>query len=311
MIFTSGATSSLKLIAECFNFQRKNTPTEDSGLFVYTKENHTSVLGMREIVKTKKISCINQDDLISQCLSDNINQYEQSNINSLLVFSAQCNYSGYKIPLKIIDNIHKNGLEIENKRSATKWFVCLDAASYVATNFLNLSEVSPDFVCLSFYKMFGYPTGIGALLVLKESEYVLDKSYFGGGTVKIAMSEVNWHRKKDKLQQRFEDGSLPFLSIISLLSGIDTIYRLIPPTEKLNSMERISLHVFGLAKYLYSKLKELKYQNGNPVVKLYSHNQYESVHDQGGIVNFNILNDNGSYVGFVEVFIFYLCYYQI
>jgi len=39
--------------------------------------------------------------------------------------------------------------------------VLLDAAAFVPTNPLDLSVVQPDFVVISFYKMFGYPTGVG------------------------------------------------------------------------------------------------------------------------------------------------------
>lgn len=48
---------------------------------------------------------------------------------------------------------------------AQGWDVLLDAAAYVPTSTLNLSSVQPDFVACSFYKMFGYPTGVGCLLV--------------------------------------------------------------------------------------------------------------------------------------------------
>ncbi len=40
----------------------------------------------------------------------------------------------------------------------------LDGAAFVPTSRLDLSAWTPDFVAISFYKMFGYPTGIGALL---------------------------------------------------------------------------------------------------------------------------------------------------
>lgn len=44
--------------------------------------------------------------------------------------------------------------------------VMVDAAAYCPTQPLHLGgSFRPDFVCLSFYKMFGYPTGLGALLV--------------------------------------------------------------------------------------------------------------------------------------------------
>jgi len=40
-----------------------------------------------------------------------------------------------------------------------KWFVVVDAAALVSCSPLDLSRYSPDFVTLSFYKMFGFPTG--------------------------------------------------------------------------------------------------------------------------------------------------------
>jgi selenocysteine lyase/cysteine desulfurase len=39
--------------------------------------------------------------------------------------------------------------------------VVLDAAAHVATHPLDLRAVKPDFVCISFYKIFGLPTGEG------------------------------------------------------------------------------------------------------------------------------------------------------
>ena len=49
------------------------------------------------------------------------------------------------------------------------WDVLLDCAAFAPTNRLDLSAVKPDFVPLSFYKMFGYPTGIGALAARHEA----------------------------------------------------------------------------------------------------------------------------------------------
>lgn len=71
----------------------------------------------------------------------------------------------------------------------SQWLVALDAAAFVPTNPLDLSQVKPDFVTLSFYKMFGFPTGIGALLVRNAVVGVMEKVYWGGGTVSMA-SEI-------------------------------------------------------------------------------------------------------------------------
>ncbi|VDK62059.1 unnamed protein product, partial [Gongylonema pulchrum] len=38
--------------------------------------------------------------------------------------------------------------------------------------------------------MFGYPSGIGALLVRTDRTHLLKKSYFGGGTVKVVVPDA-------------------------------------------------------------------------------------------------------------------------
>jgi molybdenum cofactor sulfurtransferase len=46
-----------------------------------------------------------------------------------------------------------------------KWKILLDAAAFVPTQPLDLSVFPADFVTISFYKMLGFPTGLGALIV--------------------------------------------------------------------------------------------------------------------------------------------------
>ena len=77
---------------------------------------------------------------------------------------------------------------------------------------------------------------------------------------------------------------------MSLKHGFDQINR-IP-----GGIKTVGKHTFHLAKYLYLKLSNLKYENDAPFIHFYS--QYESAKEQGGICNFNILNPDGSYVGF-------------
>lgn len=188
VVFTSGATASLKLLAENFDFLDENR-----GAFMYLRDNHTSVLGMREIVQTKNIKCIENDDF----LNENFLANEQPNGDrgrNLLVYSAQSNFNGFKYPLDLIEKVQK---------SRSESFVCLDGASFAASNYLDLSKYPADFVCLSFYKQFGYPTGLGALLIAKRAERTLQKKYYGGGTVKIALSDGSgWHQKRDPIHER-------------------------------------------------------------------------------------------------------------
>ncbi|XP_055710855.1 molybdenum cofactor sulfurase 3 isoform X2 [Phlebotomus papatasi] len=291
VIFTSGTTASLKIVAETFNF------TGNHSQFRYLRDSHTSVLGMRELVTSQKIVPIEKDELLA-ISKGKFHCFPESESKSLIVFPAQCNFNGFKYPLELIENFHSKNLPSDFQNS--EWFVCLDAASFVSTNHLNLSHFTPDFVCISFYKIFGYPTGLGALLVSKRAEDALRKRYYGGGTVKIAMSQLNFHEKRDCLHERFEDGTIPFISIISLLHGFSTLKRLIPSTQEARTMERISRHTFNLAKYLRDRLAALKHTSGEDVVRLYSDTDYSSSSAQGGIVNFNILHSDGSFVGFAE-----------
>ena len=297
VVFTFGATASLKLVAECFLFHAKSDDGE-RGQFRYLQDSHTSVLGMREIVSTTDINVITRAQLLG------LPKIEVTNMppgccktNSLIVFPAQCNFNGYKYPLNLIDSIHNNSL---NKH--TNWYVCLDAASFVSTNYLDLQQYKPDFVCLSFYKIFGYPTGVGALLVRKSAEQVLQKKYYGGGTVKIALSTLNWHRKRDRVFEKFEDGTISFLSIIALLQGYKTLERLVPASDnKCLSMMRISRHCFNLAKYFYDSTKDLAHSNKQILFRFYHDTTFDCCTNQGGIINFNVLKCDGTFVGFAEV----------
>lgn len=70
----------------------------------------------------------------------------------------------------------------------------MDAAAFIPTNPLDLSKVKPDFVCMSFYKIFGYPTGVGALLIRKSLVKQLTKGYWGGGTVVVASEQHDYKK---------------------------------------------------------------------------------------------------------------------
>ncbi|XP_058443494.1 molybdenum cofactor sulfurase 3-like [Malaya genurostris] len=287
VIFTSGATASLKLVAENFCFRT-------SGAFVYHHDSHTSVLGMRDVVGTTRVYPIGREQLLANLLEQNETTGQNT---SLLVFPAQCNFNGVKYPLELLATIKRYGL---NGYDQERFHVCLDAACFVSTSFLDLNKYQPDFVCLSFYKLFGFPTGLGALLVHRDASKLLQKRYYGGGTVKIAMAGRNFHVKRDSVVERFEDGTIPFTSIASLIQGFDTLERLVPSVNGQRFIERIARQTFQLGCYCYSRLRSLQHANGNAVVKLYHDTAFETMEQQGGIVNFNILHDDGSYVGFAE-----------
>lgn len=310
VVFTANATAALKTLAETFDFNyhgeaKENADIKIPGSFVYTIDNHVSVLGMREIVQTNHIRSIERSELLQNMeRPENINSthlFLPKN-SSLVVFPAQSNFCGFKYPLDLIGKIHRNGLHERQKHDScsTEWYICLDAACLAATSPLDLTRYPADFVSVSFSKMFGYPTGLGCLLISKRAENVLSKKYYGGGTIKVALGTKNWHQKRDVIHERFEDGTISYLSIVSLQNGFSTIERLVPPYSNFSTMDRISRHVFTLARYFYHEASKLKHTNGASVVQFYNETKYKSSTIQGGICALILLNPDGTYVGYSE-----------
>ncbi|KAH9492406.1 hypothetical protein Btru_051037 [Bulinus truncatus] len=318
LIFTSGCTGALRIIADCFTFSTEKTDSQDAGVFCYLEDNHTSVQGMREVVagRCQGIYCLNENELHSALFSvapstlasaetgprsssvdSDCYLASSSAFQSLFAYPAQSNFSGKKYPLSWIQHIQEKGLNIPRRSSPVfeKWFVLLDAAAYVSTSQLNLSTVKPDFVTVSFYKIFGYPTGLGALLVSKRATNTLAKTYFGGGTVAMSTAKERFHVFWKSLHERFEDGTLPFLNIISLRHGLDTIQKLA------GGMDKLSKHVFTVAQYFHHHLQSLKHGNGQPLAVIYGGHKFEDPSGQGGIITFNLKRSDGKFIGYAEV----------
>ena len=106
---------------------------------------------------------------------------------NLFVFPAQSNFNGLRYNLdKMLESVRSekiivvddanNNAETRNPDKNRKekqrciprdWLVCLDTASYLASSPLSLTHLKPDFAVMSFYKLFGFPTSLGALLIRK------------------------------------------------------------------------------------------------------------------------------------------------
>ena len=89
-----------------------------------------------------------------ECLSD------CDKIFNLFVYPAQSNFCGRKYPLDWCTEIPSGQLTIAGlcppyspRFKPSSWKICLDAASLVATNTLDLTQHPADFVTVSFYKV--------------------------------------------------------------------------------------------------------------------------------------------------------------
>ncbi|XP_068092775.1 molybdenum cofactor sulfurase [Hyperolius riggenbachi] len=293
VIFTSGSTGALKLLADTFPWTPATSSTEASH-FCYLTDNHTSVVGIRGAIKRLNVPSVAVTPEHLQLEKKTINTKPHNNSTShLFCYPALSNHSGTKYPLSWIRKI-KSG-NMKPIAVPGNWFVLLDAASFVSTSPLDLATHRPDFVTVSFYKIFGFPTGLGALIVSNQVAGLLKKHYFGGGTAAAYLPMEDFFVPKESISTRFEDGTVSFLDIIALKHGFDTLQRLT------GGMEKIKNHTHSLASYTYSVLSALRYANGKPVVCVYTDTKVRTYDVQGPVINFNVLDENGGVIGYTQV----------
>ena len=220
-------------------------------MFCYLEDNHTSVVGMREVAAKHgaTIVCTTERCIVDsfqptaqpmsvpasasvtnshhtalsggEALSSTSNAEQQQlsiqqvNVSShsahlsgaplhLFAYPAQSNFSGRKYPLSWTIDVPSGRVCVTGLQHNIRgiWLVLLDAASHVSTGPLDLSEHPAHFVALSFYKMFGFPTGLGALLVRADCAQLLCKEYYGGGTVMATISRERFHIPRTQLHDR-------------------------------------------------------------------------------------------------------------
>jgi len=191
----------------------------------------------------------------------------------LFAFPAQSNFSGLRHPLSLVTEAQRLGYD-----------VLLDAAAFLPSQALSLREISPEFVALSFYKLFGCPTGLGALVAKRSSLARLERPWFAGGTVLVASVHTDVHALRPGVAG-FEDGTPDFLAGVAVREGFALLRRV--------GMERLSTHVRRLTARLLSELSSLSHRDGSPLVRLYGP---RGMHDRGGIVAFNVVDHRAAIV---------------
>ncbi|MES1211272.1 MAG: aminotransferase class V-fold PLP-dependent enzyme, partial [Acidobacteriota bacterium] len=161
------------------------------------------------------------------------------------------------------------------------WDVLLDAAAFVPTNRLDLSRWHPDYVALSFYKMFGYPTGVGALIARKPALAKLHRPWFAGGTIAVASVQADRHTPAAG-SAAFEDGTPNYLALPAVTLGLDLLDAV--------GIETIHTRVRCLTGWLLDRLEELRHGNGVPLVVLYGPRTTEM---RGGTLALNFRDARG------------------
>jgi selenocysteine lyase/cysteine desulfurase len=253
VVFTANTSAAVKLVAESYRFSPRNA-------CVLAADNHNSINGIREYAARagSAIRYLPLDDELR--LRAPIETLAEERGGGLLAFPAQSNFSGVLHPLSLVADAQRLGFD-----------VLLDAAAYVPTHALSLRKCTADFVVLSFYKLFGYPTGIGALIARRESLARLERPWFAGGTVMYASVAAGTHLLRPR-HEAFEDGTPNFLGIAALNAGFD----LLDDVE----MPRLTTHVQSLTELLLDGLRAM------PHVRIHGP---RDMTDRGGTVAFNVI----------------------
>ncbi|MED6130548.1 Molybdenum cofactor sulfurase [Stylosanthes scabra] len=297
-IFTFGATAALKLVGEAFPWSCDST-------FMYTMENHNSVLGIREYALGQGAASIAVDieenetpgvsgENITMKISPHqvqrrkvtrlLEEEPAGHVYNLFAFPSECNFSGLRFDLdlvKIFKEHSSRELGISSVCKNGQWMVLIDAAKGCATMPPDLSKYPADFVTISFYKLFGYPTGLGALIVRN-------------GTVAASIADIDFIKRREGIEELFEDGTVSFLSIASVRHGFKILRSL--------TASAISRHTKSLALYTRKKLLALRHSNGSNVCILYGpRSLLELSYEMGAIVSFNLKRPDGSWCGYREV----------
>ena len=268
VIFTANATHALKLVGEAY-------PFDERGGYLLTFDNHNSVNGIREFARANRCPTmyvpivlpemrVDEEDLRTRLMSPGRGGHR------LFAYPAQSNFSGVHHPLDWVPVAQELG-----------WDVLLDAAAFTPTNRLDLQRWRPDFVSQSFYKMFGYPTGVGCLIARRSALAKLRRPWFSGGTITVASVQGDrFYLAADAAG--FEDGTPNYLALPAVELGLQYLSQI--------GMDRIHTRVRCLTGWLVDHLSALHHANGAPLARIYGPRGDVR---RGGTVSFNFYNADG------------------
>lgn len=273
--FTANATGAVKLVAESYRFS-------PNSVYALSADNHNSLNGVREYARRggARVAYLPLDGelRLTNAAASTLGELGEARGARLFAYPAQSNFSGVRHPLELIGVAQRAGFD-----------VLLDAAAYLPTSRLSLRSWHPEFLALSFYKLFGLPTGLGALVAKRDALARLRRPWFSGGTVEYVSIQNDRHSLLPRAQS-FEDGTPHFLGAAVLPAGFALLDDV--------GMDRLSMHVAHLTTLLLQSLLALRHEDGSPMVCVYGP---KDGRERGGTVAFNVLGKDGRIVPFWTV----------
>lgn len=269
VIFTANASGALKLVGEAYPFTAESC-------YLVSYDNHNSVNGIREFARRRGATVTyvpvrNPDLRLDTGLIERGLECARPGTDNLFAFPAQSNFSGVQHPLEWVAEARSRG-----------WDVLLDCAAFVPTNRLDLSVVQPDFVPVSFYKMFGYPTGAGALIARRDKLAKLRRPWFAGGTITLASVQGDGWYHLAPGAAGFEDGTVDYLGLPAVTIGLEHLSAV--------GIDAVHDRVSALAQWLLEQMSGMRHSNHAPMVRVFGP---DTMDRRGATIAFYLLDPEG------------------
>ncbi len=235
VVFTSGATESLNVIATGFF---SNLLEEGDEIIISDAEHASNVLPWFRLAN--KLGAV-----IKYVPLDANLHVTLENIKSIVTprskvisLAGITNVVGDVRPIKEICKFaHQNNM-----------FVVCDGAQSVPHTKTDVKDLDVDFLAFSGHKMCG-PTGVGVLYGKKELLESVEPLSLGGGMNESFDSEKEIYLKE--LPQRLEAGTPNIAGVIGLGAAVDYLDKI--------GMDTISIYEQKLKKYMMDKLEKIPY----------------------------------------------------
>ena len=233
VIFTSGATMSLNLIANCYGLQKLKSGDE---ILITVAEHHANIIPWQMLCQKTgaKIVAVPVDD--DGCF--NITELKDRVTKNTKIISVPhvSNVLGTIFPVKEISAIaHENNA------------ICVvDGCQGVIHMPVDIKDINCDFYVFSGHKLYG-PSGIG--ICWGKAEILADMPPFlgGGDMINDVEIEISTYSQPPS---RFEAGTPPIAECIALGAAVDFVTDI--------GMDKIASHEKSLLLYGHQRLASVK-----------------------------------------------------
>lgn len=253
IIFTSGATASINLLAYSIGSQLK----EDDEVLISHMEHHANIVPWQQLVKRTGIKL----KYLPLTDSGEIDLSKSSELitakTKIVSITHMSNVLGTINPIK----------EIAKLTKMIGAVFIVDGAQSVSHMPVNVQDLECDFLVFSGHKMLG-PTGVGVLWGKFELLNDLDPFLSGGEMIeKVTLEESTWN----EVPYKFEAGTPNYVQAIGLGAAVKFLSKI--------GMENIHKYEKELTSYAVEKLQSIP-----------NLNIHGSPKNRGSVISFNIEN---------------------